>query len=72
MIPTQLLLTFADKETADYVKTVCRRKGTSLESYILGNMEWDTMPECIESEYDWKTCHSCDYSNRCPDARKKR
>jgi hypothetical protein len=71
MIPTQHLLTFADKETADYVKLVCRRKGTSLESYIVGNMEWDSMPECIEAEYDWKTCDGCDYSDRCPDARKK-
>lgn len=71
MKQTQLLLTFADKETADYVKLVCRRKSTSLESYIVGNMEWDSMPECIESEYDRRTCKGCDYSGRCPDVKKK-
>jgi len=70
--PNQHLLAFADKDTADYVKLVCRRKGTSLESYIVDNFDWDEMPECIENlEYDWEACSDCDYSDRCPDRKTK-
>ena len=73
MKTTQFLLTFADKETADYVKLVCRRKGTSLESYIVDNLEWDDTPACMVTEeyYTWKDCKVCDYSDRCPDRKKK-
>ena len=37
----QILITFHDKETAEYVRRVCRRKGTDLATYILDNFEWD-------------------------------
>jgi hypothetical protein len=72
----QIVLTFADKETIDYVKLVCRRKGTSLESYIVGNLEWDDKLECISFSgkglmINWRMCNRCDYSDRCPDAKKK-
>jgi hypothetical protein len=70
----QILLTFADKATADYVKLVCRRKGTGLESYIVDNFEWDDMPACLDGVtevYNWKDCKVCDHSDRCPDVKKK-
>jgi len=72
MKPTQILLTFADKETADYVKMVCRRKGISIPDYIVENFDWDSMPDCIEdSAYDSHTCYECEYNERCPDVKKK-
>jgi len=66
-----IFLTFKDAETADYVKTVCRRKGITLESYILDNFEWDDKPLCFYLEKSEKithlTCEDCDYIDRCPD-----
>jgi hypothetical protein len=75
MTPTQLLLTFADEETADYVKLVCRRKGISLESYIVDNLEWDNKPDCLYPDVLTKipkgVCHECEFNETCPDAFKK-
>ena len=74
MKPNQLLLTFADSETTDYVKLVCRRKGTSLESYIIDNFEWDDKLYCMSFPHlsiTWRTCDGCEYSDRCPDVKKK-
>jgi hypothetical protein len=66
----QILLTFADKETADHVKLICRRKVTSLESYIIDNFEWDGEPECFGDEMiDYSMCSHCDYSDKCPDSK---
>ena len=65
----QILLTFANKDIADYVRLVCRRKGTDLESYIVDNFEWDGMPNCIfDNEKPSKeVCEDCDNADRCPD-----
>ena len=30
-----IVLTFADKETANQIKLICKRKGTTIEDYIL-------------------------------------
>lgn len=68
----QILLSFADKETADYVRLVCRRKNTNLESYILDNFEWDDQPECIHEGKVTKTfCKDCDERSHCPDRKVK-
>lgn len=70
----QIILTFADKETAEYVRLVCRRKGTDLESYILDNFEWDDQLECINDppkKITVKTCDDCDFIETCPDAKRR-
>jgi hypothetical protein len=73
MKPTQILLTFADAQTAEYVKLMCRRKGTSLESYIVDNFEWDDEPECFGDEMiDYAMCSHCDYKKKCPDAKTRK
>lgn len=65
----QILLTFKDKDTADYVRLVCRRKGISLDEYILGNFEWDDTLYCLieGGNITADTCDGCDYADRCPD-----
>jgi len=77
LLPNQVLLTFEDKETAEYVRLVCRRKGTDLPAYILDNFEWDDPIECLSSfNEDEKitaaTCEGCEHNLTCPDAVKKK
>ena len=62
-----VVLTFADKETADYVKLVCKRKGTTLEDYIIDNFEWDEQLPCLEEQPIKDMCEECDFSSCCPD-----
>jgi hypothetical protein len=68
-----ILLIFEEKETVDYIKTVCERKGISLADYVVDNFEWDEMPPCIRPEVIPKEkitceyCDGCDYRDRCPD-----
>ena len=69
MNPEQILLTFADKETADYVRLICRRKGIALEAYIVDNFEWDDKPDCI-SDCNYR-CILCEYNDKCPDSEEK-
>jgi len=69
----QIVLSFKDKETADYVRLVCRRKGTDLESYILDNIEWDDPLPCSSDlnegeKITVETCDGCDQRSHCPDA----
>jgi len=61
-----IVLTFADKETADCVKLVCKRKGTTIEDYIIDNFEWDEQLPCLENVTK-DMCDECDFSTRCPD-----
>ncbi len=74
----QIVLTFEDKETVDYIKTVCRRKGITLEGYILDNFEWDDQLPCLSDLNENEpitnlTCAGCDQliSGKCPDAVKE-
>lgn len=69
MKKNQILLTFDDEETTEYIKTVCRRKGVALERYILENFEWDTLPECfyMKPEEVEQSCGECEYNDVCPD-----
>ncbi|MDD2246408.1 MAG: hypothetical protein PHC39_04935 [Proteiniphilum sp.] len=74
---TQILLTFPDKETADYAKLISRRKCVSLESYIIDNYEWDSPLECMQEfnngkKVKWTMCRDCEYNECCPDAVKKK
>ena len=65
--PNQILLSFKDKEEADYVKLVSRRKGWGLEGYILDNFEWDDKLPCVgDDDYE---CSACEYLFKCPDAK---
>lgn len=69
MKKNQILLTFDDGEVTEYIKTVCRRKGVTLERYILENFEWDIMPICfyIKPEEVEQACEDCEYNEVCPD-----
>jgi hypothetical protein len=73
-----ITLTFADKETADYVRLVCTRKSISLADYVVDNFEWDDKPECIalDEKPNIYICakRNCQFAEDCPDAvkRKKR
>lgn len=60
-----------DGETESYVQLVCSRKGVTLENYILENFEWDDQLECLEpgASPDHEICESCDFNDRCPDAK---
>jgi hypothetical protein len=62
-----IVLTFADDDTADYVRNICRRKGITLEDYILDNFEWDDQPECIFEKISADCCDGCQYNDSCPD-----
>ena len=63
-----ITLKFADADTANYVRNICRRKGVTLENYILGNFEWDDQPECVFEEITAEVCDGCQYNDGCPDA----
>ena len=70
----QVLLTFESDDDADFVKLVCRRKGTTIESYIVDNMEWDDKLDCLYFEHvrskpKKKMCRGCEYSDTCPDSK---
>jgi hypothetical protein len=72
-----ILLSFADKGTADYVRRVCTRKGITLESYILENFEWDDQLQCLSDFNEGEKitaaiCLECEYIETCPDAVKKK
>jgi len=69
MKKNQILLTFDSEETTDYIKMVCRRKGVTLDRYILENFEWDDMPECfyVKPEEVEQACRECEYNNVCLD-----
>lgn len=71
----QIIITFPDIETADYIRLVSRRKGIDLAGYIEDNFEWDTQIECLsafndEKKITKKTCEDCEYIETCPDAAK--
>ncbi len=61
-----IILTFADEETANYINTICKRKGTTLEDYIIDNFEWDDQLECLDGATK-EMCEYCDYADKCPD-----
>jgi hypothetical protein len=72
-LPNQILLTFDDEGSANYVRLLCRRTGIALETYILDNFEWDDQPECFSDFGDGEAitkeiCNGCSYSDICPDA----
>jgi len=68
-----ICLIFADKETADYIRLICSRKSTTIEDYIVDNLEWDDKPECLVSgdvlEPAHDMCYECEYSDTCPDSK---
>jgi len=71
--PNQILLTFKDKETADYVRLVCRRKAINLADYVVDNFEWDDQISCLSDlnegeKITGETCDGCDHITTCPDA----
>jgi hypothetical protein len=75
----QIVLSFEDKDTARYVRTICRRKGISLEAYILDNFEWDDPLPCVypamlkPKEITADICEGCDQAigGKCPDVTKR-
>lgn len=70
-----IVLEFADKETVDFINLICKRKGITLEGYIVDNLEWDDKPACFDPEVSritHKVCEECDYFDRCPDVKKKK
>jgi hypothetical protein len=62
----QILVTFEDKSTVDYILLVSRRKGYDLGDYIQGNFEWDDMLPCID-KINPEDCQFCDFREQCPD-----
>ena len=62
-----------DKETEQYVRLMCTRKGITLEGYIIDNFEWDDKPECLSDgvllKIPKRMCRDCEYSDRCPDSK---
>lgn len=62
----QILVTFKDKSTVDYILLVSRRKGYDLGDYIEGNFEWDDMLPCID-KINSEDCQFCDFREQCPD-----
>jgi hypothetical protein len=60
-----------DGETERYVRLMCTRKGVSIEDYILGNLEWDSKPDCLSEKVLMKIpkgiCRGCEYAATCPD-----
>ena len=62
----QILVTFKDKATVDYILLVSRRKGYDLGDYIEGNFEWDDMLPCID-KINPEDCQFCDFREQCPD-----
>jgi len=72
-----IILKFKDKETADYVRLICKRKGITLEDYIIDNFEWDDEPYCFyygqgaPLEVNSDVCDGCEYLDTCPDAVKE-
>jgi hypothetical protein len=72
LLSNQILLTFNDGETAEYVRVVSRRKAVSLEDYIIDNFEWDDTLACMGvKKITNQTCKGCDQSSHCPDFVKK-
>ena len=66
---TGVFVEFSNKKKLEYVKKVMRRKGITLANYIVGNFEWDDMPECInESKRPSKLiCSDCEWYEVCED-----
>jgi hypothetical protein len=68
MTENTIRLIFADKETVDYIRLVCTRKGITLESYIIDNFEWDDKLPClVEDQINEEICDGCQYIEVCPD-----
>ena len=72
-----IALDFKNRETADYVRLVCRRKGVDLVQYVLDNFEWDGMPYCLSAfnpgeKITPDTCEGCEFGETCPDGCLKR
>lgn len=65
----QLILNFSDEDMA-YLDLVARRKDIDWKDYIINNLEWDDIPECISDGKmpDIEICEYCDWNDRCPDA----
>lgn len=73
--PNQILLTFEDKATVEFIKKTMHRRGLDLAVYICDNLDWDGMLPCIVAEDRGEpitadTCDGCDYADRCSDVRK--
>jgi hypothetical protein len=67
-----IFVEFHSKKELNYVQKVLRRKGYNLAEYIIGNFEWDDMPECIStSARPGRICTHCDWNDRCEDTRFK-
>ncbi len=65
-----IFVEFHSRKELNYVQKVLRRKGIDLADYILGNFEWDDMPECIRySKMPGKICVNCEWNDRCEDSR---
>jgi hypothetical protein len=64
-----IFVEFKSKKSLDYVQKVCRRKGIDLADYILGNFEWDDMPDCIHDSVrpSRKICYPCEFKEVCED-----
>lgn len=66
----QILVSFKDRATVDYILLVSRRKGHDLGDYIEGNFEWDDMLPCVD-KINPEDCQFCDFRESCPDCQKK-
>lgn len=73
----QIVLTFSDEETAEYIRLVCRRKGIDLAGYVNDNLEWDDQIYCLSAfnpsdKLTADICEGCQYIDTCPDAVKEK
>lgn len=65
MKPNQILLTFPDKATADFVRNRVAGKGHCLEDYIVDNMDWDSGLYCEEDGFTSEDCKMCEFADVC-------
>lgn len=65
MKPNQILLTFPDKITADFVRNRMAGKGDCLEDYIVDNMDCDGGLDCEEPGFTPSDCERCEYVDVC-------
>lgn len=65
MKPNQILLTFPDEATANFVRNRIAGKGDCLEDYIVANMEFDCGLDCEEPGFTSDDCMGCEYVDVC-------
>lgn len=68
-----MFVEFGSRKELNYVQKVLRRKGINLADYIIGNFEWDDMPDCIRCSErpSKKLCAVCEWNDRCEDTKKQ-